>query len=62
LSVLYIQVFIVYEKVKKIENVIKFYYTHSHGTATIAGKKITKKIVKKNQFIGCHQESAYSGH
>ena len=36
--------------------------THSHGTATIARKKIPPTIVKKNEFIGCHRESNYTGH
>jgi hypothetical protein len=27
--------------------------------ATTAGKKFPQKIVKKNEFIGCHQESDY---
>jgi hypothetical protein len=25
-------------------------------------KNSPKKIVKKNEFIGCHQESVYTGH
>ena len=33
--------------------------TNSHGIATTAEKKFTQKIVKKNEFIGCHQESDY---
>jgi len=35
--------------------------THSHGTATITEKKFPPKIVKKNEFIDCHQESDYTG-
>ena len=34
--------------------------THSHGTATITEKQIAQKIVKKNEFIYCHQESDYT--
>ena len=30
--------------------------THSHGTRDNCRKKITNKIVKKNEFIDCHQD------